>query len=109
MMFTIRVQLEGSFVIEGLDALDWRRARRLHDASYLHIPWGVESQVVEVSESFARTHFRATGVRRAIRKFPVHVLAAGDLGDDPGDGGRVHLTLTDERVRELFIAFPPQD
>jgi hypothetical protein len=85
----------------GLDALDWRRAHGLPDSTQVHN--GFLEKTIDVSEGFARLHFprSETNMRRRI---DANILAAGELAADTQGNGIDLGNLSDERIRELFVA-----
>lgn len=106
-MFRIRIYLDAclsSAPTVGYAALDWRRSKGLPDDSSIHWAPGAARLIeCEVSEGFARQHFGPTenGPRRAVSP---DVLCPGEMAVEPNTGGIGFGVLSDDRIRELWLA-----
>ena len=107
-MFHIEVALkstgENGDEITGIVALDLRRRLGLPDDSILENESPI-SRWVEVDEPFARLHFSPTS-RRERRWVRLDQVVSGDLGLERNGCGLSFSgeSLTDERVKALFVA-----
>lgn len=97
-MFRIYVRLT-AFHFDGLKALDWCRKLGLPDATTLSCR-NVSSQTIDVSEGFARQYFDEQSTIE-IAEFDVSKLQKNELVQVNGYN---ELKLSDERVKELFVA-----
>jgi len=96
-MFSIRLVLDVK-IYSGLEALDLRRRFGLADSSDLRIKGELRCGV---SEGFARQYFRPFDKCRTAT-IDVEWLARGELVDTQDDYATFG-SLSDERIRELFV------
>lgn len=101
-MFWISLDMRPK-VLSGLDALDERRRLKLPDNSITEF---VDKVTMKrpVSEAFARAYFDRASMTVTVTVNPAY-LVPGDVVSDPGSR---YVTfdpeLSDERVRELWLA-----
>jgi len=104
-MFSIRLVLDGKIYI-GLEALDLRRRFGLAESSDLRIMVGAQLRC-EVSEGFARQYFRPFEQCRTAT-IDSTWLARGELVETQDDYATFG-SLSDERIRELFVRAEVED
>jgi hypothetical protein len=97
--------------LTGLDALDERRRLGLPDGSGLdsceQYGRASSSRYVAVTEGFARLHFGRQQTTGCVT-VPLSALTPADLVAE-GDVRAVFAeSITDDRVRELYVAFKPK-